>query len=1166
MDKKLFERVVHFIKPFVDDAQRESYVREALYGEAILEHIKWDSSSPLSVFAANLVDTIDKKGERNDLCKLITGLSKNAGSEQQNIAEALCQEVRASVPSFFPGFKINGRYSLLEKLGAGENGEVWKANESLPDENITRTVSLKLLRREFSYDRNRINLFKREISLAIRLAHPNVIRTIHWGEFDGYFYTVMDFIEGQTLQELMVGKKFSPEEIVNYLGQISDALNSAHQLNLVHGNVKPENIIVKEEIAYIKDFGLSIPLFDTDITEDGSLHESNKYKAPEQVISKRALPQSDVYSLGILAYVMLAGIYPFESSNPSGNFLSGELPVNPNIPNELHHILTQATALNPQERYPSTIEFITELSHWELDPAKVETEIAKYLDALTLRIRGEVYENLFVNLGGDIRKSISSSRSMTPEDTLIDPYLESILNDFAINLSAQERKPTTLDTKFVPNILEYLANCERVVLLGEPGAGKSFILRRLVMHYLKHKKSLIPVFIGLNEFKGENGETFVDFIKQKMGTLGVHYGQLMRESRLTFICDALNEMPKHSADDRNLIKEVRETLVKIPNFVISCRVRDYQNDLNELNVEQLEIRDMDLPSVKEFIHKYLREEGDNFWNRIGGSDNLLLFWNEVADRNEHSRFWKEDQEMPNYTSPQADKAWLHMWQGAKLIPLARNPYLARVICSLHRRDLIPNNRADLYQAFVTDLYERELASASSRGQSFPEKMDFEDFLIRLANRMQAAHTTNLNLENEDDSLLQAALDATILTKQGSRVQFTHQLLQEYFVVKGLASKMEAQEDSRPLLGKEWWRLNLWRETALMLSEFTGDVEGVARWIGKASPELAIETIQKIGQNDEIKAISHETRQSLIKAARQKSKEVNPLGRASAYRALGLLNADERVGVNVIVQSGSIIPKIDWCEVPRGYFIYGGDSEAFQSADEEEIFLETFYIARYPVTYIQFQAFIEDSEGIRDDRWWEGLAHEYRKPFQQEWPISNHPRENVNWYQAIAFCRWFSSKLEGKIDLNRVMEWPVRLPTEKEWEKAARGTTGLLYPYGNKFNELFCNTRETGIQQTTAVGIFPHGSSPFEVFDMSGNVWDWCLTEFRSGLNSDLTNNKSRVLRGGSWYHDANDARTADRDLGDPSDSYYGFGFRLCTSSLSFIKNPILGDSENGVAS
>jgi len=154
---------------------------------------------------------------------------------------------------------------------------------------------------------------------------------------------------------------------------------------------------------------------------------------------------------------------------------------------------------------------------------------------------------------------------------------------------------------------------------------------------------------------------------------------------------------------------------------------------------------------------------------------------------------------------------------------------------------------------------------------------------------------------------------------------------------------------------------------------------------------------------------------------------------------------------------------------------------------------------------------------------------------------------VNWYQALAFCRWFSWRLGGGYDLKKVGEWAVRLPTEFEWEKAARGTDGRLYPYGNDFDAAKGNAYETGIGQTSAVGIFPNGASPYGVMDMSGNVWEWCLSDYGKPQldvrKENLRTEQNRVLRGGAWDAPL-DARAVYRNYYLPADRFNLIGFRV----------------------
>jgi formylglycine-generating enzyme required for sulfatase activity len=156
---------------------------------------------------------------------------------------------------------------------------------------------------------------------------------------------------------------------------------------------------------------------------------------------------------------------------------------------------------------------------------------------------------------------------------------------------------------------------------------------------------------------------------------------------------------------------------------------------------------------------------------------------------------------------------------------------------------------------------------------------------------------------------------------------------------------------------------------------------------------------------------------------------------------------------------------------------------------------------------------------------------------------------VSWYDAIAFCRWLSWQLGGEYALDSINKWAVRLPTEFEWERAARGTDGREYPYEGKFDAAKGNTYATNIGQTSAVGIFPNGAAPEGMLDMSGNVWDWCLTDYGSpqkrAADENLRSNTRRVLRGGSWLNFQVFARAAGRGNSRPgSRDDFGLGFRV----------------------
>jgi len=234
-----------------------------------------------------------------------------------------------------------------------------------------------------------------------------------------------------------------------------------------------------------------------------------------------------------------------------------------------------------------------------------------------------------------------------------------------------------------------------------------------------------------------------------------------------------------------------------------------------------------------------------------------------------------------------------------------------------------------------------------------------------------------------------------------------------------------------------------------------------------------------------------------------------------------------------------VPDISWIEIPAGPFLYG------EGKQPTTLSLGVFWMAKYPITNQQFQTFIDDG-GYQDEHWWRDLKKP--EPQASRWPQTNRPCTNVDWYEAVAFTRWLSTVLG-------LEENAIRLPTEQEWEKAARGEQGLIYPWGNEYRSGFANIDETWdkagpwkLEQTTAVGLYPHGKSPYQAEDMAGTVWEWCLNKYdKPEVTEADISGASRVLRGGSWLYDRVGARAGFRLRGNPDDRSNFGGIRVLSS-------------------
>lgn len=213
----------------------------------------------------------------------------------------------------------------------------------------------------------------------------------------------------------------------------------------------------------------------------------------------------------------------------------------------------------------------------------------------------------------------------------------------------------------------------------------------------------------------------------------------------------------------------------------------------------------------------------------------------------------------------------------------------------------------------------------------------------------------------------------------------------------------------------------------------------------------------------------------------------------------------------------------------------------------------FQIAKYPLTNAQYKLFIE-AGGYTQEEWWTKSGLEARNKGQwtkprylqdNEWNVAEHPVVGVSWYEAMAYCRWLSEVTGEK----------VILPTEAQWQRAAQGDDGRDYPWGEEWDASLCNNNvgKRGIGKTTAVTTYQgKGDSPFGVVDMSGNVWEWCLTDYENRTDKIHIISAHRVLRGGSWDDGkSGDFRCDFREGGSPDSGGNGWfnywGFRLALS-------------------
>ena len=270
-----------------------------------------------------------------------------------------------------PGMYLQGRYEIIEKIGSGGMADVYKAK----DHKLNRFVAMKVLKPEFSADTNFIRKFQREAQAAAGLAHPNVVNVFDVGEDQGANYIIMELVEGITLKEYISRKgKLTVKEATSIAIQVSMGLEAAHNRNIVHRDIKPQNIIISTDgKVKVTDFGIARVASSNTISTNamGSVH----YSSPEQVRGGYSDYKSDIYSLGITMYEMVTGRVPFDGDTTVAiaiKHLQDEMvppsQYAPELPHSLEEIIIKCTQKSPDRRYNTLAELINDLKHSLIEP------------------------------------------------------------------------------------------------------------------------------------------------------------------------------------------------------------------------------------------------------------------------------------------------------------------------------------------------------------------------------------------------------------------------------------------------------------------------------------------------------------------------------------------------------------------------------------------------------------------------------------------------------------------------------------------------------------------------------------------------------------------------------------------------------------------------------
>ena len=774
--------------------------------------------------------------------------------------------------------------------------------------------------------------------------------------------------------------------------------------------------------------------------------------------------------------------------------------------------------------------------------------------------------------------------------------------------------------------LEALNKEKHLVLLGDPGSGKStfvnFVALCLAGEALKlpdanlavlttplpatadsdetqkpkpqpwRHKALLPVRVVLRDLAARlpasdqpvNAGTLWDFIADDLGAVPEYAPLLKRELMEQgglIMLDGLDEVPdaqQRRAQIKTIVQDFARTFEKC-RVLVTSRTYAYQRQDWKLSgfVEAV---------LSPFTTEQIMAFVDHWYTSVGA----LRGW--TTDRTqERSALLKAAIE-----------------RSARLQELAERPLLLTLMASLHawRSGDLPERREELYaNAVELLLYQWERAKVEKLADgslkvtqpSLAEwlKVDREVMRAELNRLAFEAHRDQPQLVGTADldqgKLIGALLKMTntpdvnparliehirdragLLIARGDGVYtFPHRTFQEYLAACYLTDH-GFPDDLADLARAD---VNRWREVTLLAGAKASRGTTSAAWnlaealvccdvpaAGEVHDDAdawgALLAAQTLIEND-AEHLKQPTKRNMPKFERVRAwlraiverGWLPPLDRVQAGNALAVLG-DER-------NFDELIP------IPAGSFLMGSDTLTDNEKPPHEVTLRAYRIGKYPVTNAQYLRFVEATDAWM---WEEG----------RQTQKAHHPVIGITWHEACAYCEWLTHdwRRSGKIQTDEI----VRLPSEAEWEKAARGTDGREWSWGSEWDETKCNSSELGLNDTSPVGMFPAGGSPYGCLDMSGNVWEWTATiwgpwdqdkkratlQYRYPYNADDgrenlagDENTLRVLRGGSFFSDQGGARCACRGGYRPYSRARGPRFSGCGCpylSITLLSGPL----------
>lgn len=673
---------------------------------------------------------------------------------------------------------------------------------------------------------------------------------------------------------------------------------------------------------------------------------------------------------------------------------------------------------------------------------------------------------------------------------------------------------------------------------------------------------------GAREAAGANPQLLLNCLANYYGRADLDlppdfFSRLCDTGRAILLLDGLDEVVK--SDDRAFVSSIVRSFAQRYadcRYVVTARVAAYQGDAQiGAGFHICTIADLDAEQQQRFITNWSRSLHRLLYNLSGT-------------------------ELEQATARYTGDLWHALKQNVRVRDLATNPLLLTVVAVIfHNNYVLPEDRAALYEECVEVLLRGGRGKADRAAQQRAQYGGQADQTMGLNHKREllSAVAYSMHQRGEDgvfisktelirlvaaqlrhrpdaDTAARAFVDelpvhiGLLDEREPDRFRFSHLSFQEFLAARHIAEATEARWEELLAHYQETW----WREVILLCA---GHLSQARCWTfleqllqqAHTWREKALTVILAADALDELERFKGE----------------DPLREKVIQQASEVLAAMSRdVPARALVRCGELVgqrdPRAGVCTLPPAMVrIEGGNSVIGKTRrtklqnieiNDQALTLRSFELARYPVTNAQYALFVAD-DGYNIDRpWWNvtqlwlrsSSAHKQQNRRLRS-RLLNHPVVNVSWYEAMAFCRWLSQSKQYN-----PQRYTYVLPSEAEWEVAARGTERRTYPWGNETPDAERANFGPIYGGTTAVGSFPGGATPQNVLDLAGNVWEWTRSEFKpypydpdDGRETlDNAVNKQFTLRGGSWYNQTSDLRASSRTYYSPDFQNDFIGFRL----------------------